>query len=110
MTLVCRRGSAPLEDTNGPNPSGVGVTPTNNLDGVRMSSAITYLNPVRHHLNLTVRGGVYVRKILFEGLKAVGVEAESGGDIFTVRADRIVLSAGAIRSPPIAPAVGNRPQ
>ena len=75
------------------------MTPTNNLDGMRMSSAVTYLNPIRHCLNLTVRGGVYVRKILFNGLEAVGVEAESGGEIFTVRADRVVLSAGAIRSP-----------
>ncbi len=94
-----QEGFGATEDTNGPNPSGVGVTPTNNLDGMRMSSAVTYLNPIRHCLNLTVRGGVYVRKILFEGLKAVGVEVESGGEIFTVRADRIVLSAGAIRSP-----------
>ena len=94
-----QEGFGATGDTNGPNPSGVGVTPTNNLDGMRMSSAVTYLNPIRHCLNLTVRGGVYVRKILFEGLKAVGVEAESGGEIFTVRADRVVLSAGAIRSP-----------
>ena len=94
-----QEGFGATEDSNGPNPSGVGVTPTNNLDGMRMSSAVTYLNPIRHCLNLTVRGGVYVRKILFQGLKAVGVEAESGGEIFTVRADRVVLSAGAIRSP-----------
>ena len=92
-------GFGATEDTNGPNPSGVGVTPTNNLDGVRMSSAITHLNPMRHRLNLTVRGGVYVRKIFFEGSKAVGVEAESGGEVFTLQGDRIVLSAGAIRSP-----------
>ena len=94
-----QEGFGVTEDTNGPNPSGVGVTPTNNLDGVRMSSAITHLNPMRHRLNLTVRGGVYVRKILFEGSKAVGVEAESGGEVFTLQADRVVLSAGAIRSP-----------
>ncbi len=87
------------EDTNGPNPSGLGVTPTNNLDGVRMSAAVTYLNPVRHQLNLTVRGGVYVRRVLFEGSRAVGVEAESGGEVFTLYAERVVLSAGAIRSP-----------
>ena len=31
--------------------------------------------------------------------KAVGVEAESGGKVFTVAADRVVLSAGAIKSP-----------
>ena len=92
-------GFGATEDTNGPNPSGVGVSPTNNLDGVRMSAAITHLNPMRHRVNLTIRGGVYVRKILFEGSKAVGVEAESGGEVFTLQADRVVLSAGAIRSP-----------
>ena len=97
-------------DTNGPNPSGVGVTPTNNLDGVRMSSAITHLNPMRHRVNLTVRGGVYVRKILFEGSKAVGVEAESGGEVFTLQADRVVLSAGAIRSPHLLMLSGIGPQ
>ena len=92
-------GIGSTEDTNGPNPSGVGVSPTNNLDGVRMSTAITHLNPMRHCLNLTVRGGVFVRKVLFEGSKAIGVEAESGGEVFTLEGDRVVLSAGAIRSP-----------
>ena len=48
------------------------MTPSNNLDGVRMSTAMTYLNPVRHHLNLTVRGGVFVRKIVVKNGKAVG--------------------------------------
>jgi choline dehydrogenase len=86
-------------DTNGPHPSGIGVSPSNNLDGMRMSVAITHLQPMRHYLNLTVRGGVFVRKILIQDGKAVGVEAESGGKVFTVEAERVVLSAGAIRSP-----------
>ncbi len=94
-----QEGFGAAEDTNGPNPSGVGVTPTNNLDGVRMSAAIAHLNPMRHRMNLTVRGGAYVRKILFQGSKAVGVEAESRGDVFALRGERIVLCAGAIRSP-----------
>ena len=92
-------GFGTTEDTNGPNPSGIGVSPTNNLDGVRMSVAITHLNPMRHRLNLTVRGGVFVRKVLMKDLKAVGVEVESGGEVFNVEADRVVLSAGAIKSP-----------
>ena len=92
-------GFGATDDTNGPNPSGIGVSPTNNLDGVRMSAAITHLSPMRHRLNLTVRGGVFVRKVLFEGSRAVGVEAESGGEVFTLEAERVVLSAGAIRSP-----------
>jgi choline dehydrogenase len=92
-------GFGTTADTNGPHPAGVGVTPSNNLDGLRMSVALTHLQPMRHALNLTVRGGVFVRRILFKGLRAVGVEAESGGEVFTVEADRVVLSAGAIRSP-----------
>jgi predicted dehydrogenase (TIGR03970 family) len=92
-------GFAPTRDKNGLHPSGLGVSPSNNLDGVRMSTAMTHLNPVRHHLNLTVRGGVFARKILIEDGRAVGVEAESGGKVFQIEADRVVLSAGAIRSP-----------
>ena len=92
-------GFGTTEDTNGPNPSGVGVAPSNNLDGMRMSAAITHLNPMRHYLNLTVRGRVFVRKVLIKDLKAVGVEVESGGEVFNVEADRVVLSAGAIKSP-----------
>ena len=94
-----RAGFGATADTNGPNPAGLGVSPTNNLDGVRMSAAITHLNPMRHRLNLTVRGGVYARQVLFEGDNVVGVVAESGGEVFTLAADRVVLSAGAIRSP-----------
>ena len=92
-------GFSLIEDTNGVNPAGVGVSPTNNLGGVRVSTAVAYLSQVRHRLNLTVRGQVQVHRILFEGTKAVGVEAESGGEIFTVEAGKVVLSSGALRSP-----------
>jgi len=88
-----------VDDTNGSNPAGIGVAPSNNLDGMRMSAAMTFLAPVRHRLNLTVRGGVAVRKILIEDQKAVGVEAESGGEVFNIEAERVVLCSGAIRSP-----------
>jgi predicted dehydrogenase (TIGR03970 family) len=92
-------GFGTTRDKNGPEPAGLGVSPSNNIDGVRMSTAMTYLAPVRHHLNLTVRGRVFVRRILIDKGRAVGVEAESGGTAFTVEAGRVVLSSGAIRSP-----------
>ena len=92
-------GFVTTNDKNGLHPAGLGISPSNNIDGVRMSTAMTHLNPVRHYLNLTVRGRVFARKILVENGKAVGVEAESGGRVFRVDADRVVLSAGAIRSP-----------
>ena len=98
-TASLQVGFPKTEDMNGANPFGVGLVPRNNQNGVRMSTAITHLNPVRHRLNLTVRGNVFVRKILLQHLQAVGVEAESGGEVFNIEADKLVLSAGALKSP-----------
>jgi choline dehydrogenase-like flavoprotein len=42
-----------------------------------------------------------VRRILFDGNQVLGVEVESGGDVFHVEAEQVVLSAGAIASPQI---------
>ena len=86
-------------DMNGPNTGGVGAVPMNNPEGIRMSTAVTHLNPARHRLNLTIRGNAYTRRVLFDGKRAVGVEVESGGEIFTLEADEVVLSAGGVRSP-----------
>jgi choline dehydrogenase-like flavoprotein len=79
----------------------VAARPLNNINGVRMSTAITYLNPARHRLNLTVRGNVTVRRVLFDGQRAVGIEGESGGEVFVVHGDQIILSGGAIASPQV---------
>jgi choline dehydrogenase len=98
-TACMQAGFGTTKDTNGQYPAGLGISPSNNIDGMRMSAALTHLMPMRHRLNLTVRGRVHVRKILFQGTQAVGVEAESGGEVFTIEAGRVVLSAGAIRSP-----------
>jgi len=87
------------EDQNHPESTGVSPRARNTIDGVRMSMALTYLEQARHRLNLTVRGGVTARRILFEGKQAVGVEAESGGEVFTVEGEQIVVSSGAIGSP-----------
>ena len=88
-------------DMNAPDSGGVGPIPMNNPEGVRMSTALTFLSAVRHKLNITVRSGVVVRRILFEGKKAVGVEVESGGEVYQVESDQIVLSAGSMASPQI---------
>ena len=87
------------EDMNHPDSTGIGPIPMNNPEGVRMSTALTYLRAVRHRLNLTVRPDVVVRRILFDGNTAVGVEVESGGEIYQIEANQIVLSSGAMASP-----------
>ena len=84
---------------NHPEATGVGALPLNNPHDIRMSTALTYLNPNRHRLNLTIRGNAMVRRVLFDGSRATGVEVESGGERFIMAADEIVLCGGAVSSP-----------
>jgi len=77
----------------------VGQRPLNNVDGIRMSTAMTYLKETRHRLNLTIRGNALAQRILFDGIRAVGVEVESAGEVFSVDAGEVILSGGAINSP-----------
>ena len=100
-TACLQNGFDTTEDMNGVEPTGVGVVPMNNQKGVRMSTAITHLAPMRHHLNLTIRGNVFARKILIQNRQVTGVEVESGGEVFTVESNKVVLSAGALKSPHI---------
>ena len=86
-------------DMNHPESGGVGPLPMNNLDGIRMNTAMTYISPSRHRINLTIRSDVAVRQVLFDGMAATGVEVESSGEIFRVEGDEIILAAGAIGSP-----------
>jgi predicted dehydrogenase (TIGR03970 family) len=86
-------------DQNHPESTGVSPRARNTLNGVRISMALAYLDPARHRLNLTIKGNVMACRLLFEGRRAVGVAVESGGERFTVEADHIVLSSGAIGSP-----------
>lgn len=94
-------GYAECPDHNDPDSTGVGPTPFNNPNGVRWSTAIGYLSKARHRLNLTIRPDCLVHRVLFEGKTAVGVEVESGGELFTIHGEETVLSAGAIGSPHI---------
>ena len=87
------------QDMNNPDSSGVAAIPMNNLDGVRISAAVAYINPIRHRLNLTIRPKVLATRVLFDGKRATGVEVESDGERFTVEGEEIVLSSGAIASP-----------
>ena len=88
-------------DLNHPDSEGISPTPLNNPNGIRWSTNLGYLSMSRHRLNLTIRANCNVRRILFKGKKAYGVEVESEGETFTVEGEEIVLSGGAIASPQI---------
>jgi len=86
-------------DMNHPEGTGVGAMPLNNPGGVRMSTALTYLSSCRHRLNLTIRPNALVKRVVFMGKRATGLEVESGGETYLVEGEEIILSAGAIASP-----------
>ncbi|MFP5487253.1 MAG: GMC family oxidoreductase [Acidimicrobiia bacterium] len=65
---------------------------------LRVTVADAYLRPVLDRSNLVVRTDAEVHTVLLDGRRAVGVRLASGE---TVTADRVVLSAGAIRTPTI---------
>ena len=69
-------------------------------DGVRWSTANAYLRPAMRRRNLNVQTRASVRRILFDGKRAVGVEYARGGKVIRAFARReIILCAGAIGSP-----------
>src|SRR5271170_2367810 len=92
-------GYAEVWDHNDPHSTGIGPWPRNRRDGIRISTAIGYLAPARHRLNLTIRPSVNARRVLIADGRVHGVEVECAGAIQQVRGRRVTLSAGAIHSP-----------
>jgi choline dehydrogenase len=89
-------------DANDPYGWGAGPQPMNKLGRLRVSCAVGYLAPARIRPNLTIRSQVLVTRVLIENGRCVGVEVRGAdGGIETIAAKLVVLSAGAIMTPPI---------
>jgi choline dehydrogenase len=81
-----------VSDFNGAEQNGAGGYPVNVVDGVRQSTALTYLTaPVRNRPNLAIAGGINVDRVLFKGERAVGVLTAHGS---VYRAGEVILSGG----------------
>jgi choline dehydrogenase len=90
------------EDYNGAEQNGVGYYQQTAHKGFRWSAAKGFLRPARKRPNLTVMVRAQTTRILFEGLKAVGIVYQKNGKLHQVRAnEEVILSAGAIGSPQI---------
>jgi 5-(hydroxymethyl)furfural/furfural oxidase len=88
-------------DMNGEYEDGFFPIPTSNDGAGRSSASIGYLtDAVRARSNLEILGQTVADRVLFEGRRAVGVSLRGAdGAQRVLRADRIVVSAGAFRSP-----------
>lgn len=98
---ACRaRGWTELDDINQPHDGGFGLSVVTQRRGERMSAVDAYLRPARSRSNLVVQTCAQVRRVLFEGHRAIGVEiVAASGEVQRIAADEVVLSAGAIGSP-----------
>ena len=83
--------SRTAQTTTDPDSTGVGPLRLNNPNGIRWSTNLGYLSLSRHRLNLTIRPNCNVHRIEFDGDRATGVTVESGGEVFTVQGDEIIL-------------------
>lgn len=101
LAACLAQGLPYVADHNDPRSSGVGPIPMNRDGDLRVSTAISYLNPARGRVNLTIRSNTLVHRVIFDGTRAIGVEVESGGSVQRVLADHVTLSAGALNSPMI---------
>lgn len=110
MRTMRALGYPETKDNNHPESTGLAPHPMNKQGRLRMSVAICYLEPIRHRLNLTIRGDCLTRRIVIDGARATGVEVESGGATQIVEGDTIVLASGAIGSPAILMRSGIGPE
>ncbi|MBL6076859.1 GMC family oxidoreductase N-terminal domain-containing protein [Belnapia sp. T18] len=71
-------------------------------NGRRHSLYRAYLRPWLDRPNLTVLTGAFVRRVMFDGRRATGVEFLRDGQVTTVGAStEVVLSLGAIQTPKV---------
>ena len=101
------KGIPRVEDFNKGNNFGVGYYQFTTSHGhkgfkLRCSAAKGYLNPIKKRSNLKISVNAHVKKINFEGKKAISVSYYQDNKLKTVEINReIILSAGSIGSPHI---------
>ncbi len=87
-------------DVNGYRQEGFAAFDRNINHGRRWSAARAYLHPVMDRPNLEVRTHTFVSKVLFDGKRAIGVEARGlRGGTEQLYAGEVILCGGAINSP-----------
>ncbi len=86
-------------DFNGPQQRGVALYQVTQRGGKRCSTAVAYLRPALDRPNLDVLTHAQATGIVFDGLRAAGIEYRKRGKTVTANAGRVILSGGAINSP-----------
>jgi len=88
------------DDFNGDEQDGFGMYRLTQSGGMRASTAVLYVHPVIDRPNLRVGTYMQAHRVLFEGGRAVGVEASRLGEVHRFEAEReVILCGGSYNSP-----------
>jgi len=94
-------GYQKTDDYNGEQQEGFGPMEQTVYRGRRWSTANAYLKPALKRKNVSIMRAL-VRRVVFDGSKAIGVEVDYRGRRIVVKATReVILSASSINSPKI---------
>ncbi len=97
-----KMGIQATDDFNKNKQDGVGLYQVTQKNGRRHSTASAYIKPALQRANLTVETEAHVTRVLFEDLRAVGVEYIQKGQTKTVKCTaEVLLCGGAINSPQV---------
>jgi choline dehydrogenase len=99
IEAAAQAGHERTNDFNGARQRGFGYYQVTQRNGRRWSTAAAFLRPARKRPNLTISTHSYATRILLEGGRATTIEYRRKGRTLTSRAERIILSGGAINSP-----------
>jgi choline dehydrogenase len=69
------------------------------LNGERHNANRAFLGPIRDRKNLTVIPETRVQRVMMDGKRAAGVEVVRNGQLDTISAGEVILTAGAFESP-----------
>ena len=95
-------GLPPNPDFNGPRQDGIGYYQLTQRNGMRCSAAVAYLHPALERTNLHLITSAQTTRLLLEGSRVVGVEADHHNELKEFRASKeVILAAGAYCSPQI---------
>ncbi|CAN5331155.1 GMC family oxidoreductase N-terminal domain-containing protein [soil metagenome] len=90
-------GHPACADHNAPGSQGVGPWPTNRVDEGRWGALAAFAPLVRPRVDL--RADTFVRRVLVEGSRAVGVELDGPSGVETLKADLVIIACGAYGTP-----------
>ena len=104
------KGIPRSSDFNTGQNEGCGYFQVTEKNGLRCSTAVGYLNPIKKRKNLKIIIKAHIKKIIFDRKKAIGVEYWQENKLESAKCNKeIILSAGSIGSPHILQASGIGP-